>query len=450
MGNSGEQDNWGTGPYADQHGGPYAPESGRYAAEPHAGGYAPEPYAGGYAPEPYAGQYAQQPAYLPVPEPRSALAEPAAPAGAYARATTEPVTRPDEITLNELLQGMLELGASDLHLTAGSPALVRVHGDLEPLRDCPVLPPDLIQRVLYTILTQKQRERFETDLELDFAYSLPGAARFRVNVYRQRENLGAAFRRIPYEIKTLEDLGVPASIGSFSSLPRGMVLVTGPTGSGKSTTLASLIDQVNRTRRDHIMTVEDPIEFLHRAQERAWSTSARWARTRTLRQRPRARAAPGPRHHPGRRDARPRDDLGRADRRRDRPPRASRPCTRRTPRRRSTASSTSSRRTSSSRSAPSWPVRCRAWSARRCAGRRTAAAGSSRPRSWSTTPAIRNLIREGKTHQIYSAMQAGAQHGMHTLDQHLAELVRTGRISYEHGLEKCHHLEDFNRLCGRG
>ena len=108
---------------------------------------------------------------------------------------------------------------------------------MAPLHDCPPLPPDLIQRLVYTVLTQKQRERYEADLELDFAYALPGAARFRVNVYRQRENLGAAFRRIPYDIKGLEDLGVPASVSAFAGLPRGLVLVTGPTGSGKSTTL---------------------------------------------------------------------------------------------------------------------------------------------------------------------------------------------------------------------
>jgi twitching motility protein PilT len=440
VGNSGEQDNWGAGPYADQHGGPYAPESSRYAAEP---------YAGGSAPEPYAGQYAQQPAYLPVPEPRSALAEPAAPAGAYARATTEPVTRPDEITLNELLQGMLELGASDLHLTAGSPALVRVHGDLEPLRDCPVLPPDLIQRVLYTILTQKQRERFETDLELDFAYSLPGAARFRVNVYRQRENLGAAFRRIPYEIKTLEELGVPASIGSFSSLPRGMVLVTGPTGSGKSTTLASLIDQANRTRRDHIMTVEDPIEFLHRHKNCMVNQREVGEDTHSF-----ANAL----KHVLRQDP----DIILVGEMRDLETISVALTAAETGHLVFATLHTQDAAQTIDRVIDVFPphqqqqVRTQLAGALQgvvCQTLCRTADGRGRVVATEvmvTTPAIRNLIREGKTHQIYSAMQAGAQHGMHTLDQHLAELVRTGRISYEHGLDKCHHLEDFNRLCGRG
>ena len=132
------------------------------------------------------------------------------------------------------------------------------------MEDQPILTPPVIQRVMYAALTQKQREKFEENLELDFAYSVPGRARFRVNIYRQRDALGAAFRIIPFEIKKLEDLGVPPAVANFAQLPRGFVLVTGPTGSGKSTTLASLIDMANRTRSEHIMTVEDPIEFLHR------------------------------------------------------------------------------------------------------------------------------------------------------------------------------------------
>ncbi len=124
--------------------------------------------------------------------------------------------------------------------------------------------PEPLRRTLYAILTQKQREKFETNLELDLSYAVRGLARFRVNIYQQRESIGAAFRVIPYEIKPWRTLGVPPVVGSFANLPRGLVLVTGPTGSGKSTTLAAIVDLANRTRKDHIMTVEDPIEFLHR------------------------------------------------------------------------------------------------------------------------------------------------------------------------------------------
>ncbi len=170
---------------------------------------------------------------------------------------------PDFLDLNALLIQVLDRKCSDLHLTIGAPPTVRLNGQLVPVEGYPPLTQALLQKVLYAIVTQKQRERFEEELELDFAYSVPGRARFRVNLYRQREAMGAAFRLIPAEIKPLEALGMPPSIGNFAMLPRGFVLVTGPTGSGKSTTLASLVDLANRQRRDHIVTVEDPIEFLH-------------------------------------------------------------------------------------------------------------------------------------------------------------------------------------------
>src|SRR5207302_2804419 len=134
--------------------------------------------------------------------------------------------------------------------TVGAHPTVRLNGHLTPLDDYPVMTPTVLQQTMYAILTQKQREKFEENLELDFAYSVPGKARFRVNMYRQRDSVGAAFRLIPFEIKKLEDLGIPPSISNFAMLPRGFVLVTGPTGSGKSTTLASLVDLANRNRRD--------------------------------------------------------------------------------------------------------------------------------------------------------------------------------------------------------
>ena len=163
----------------------------------------------------------------------------------------------------ELLEQVLEQGASDLHLTAGAKPTVRVNGRLGPLESYPVLQPAETQAMIYSILTQRQRERLEAEQELDCAHALPGKARFRLNVYFQRDSVGAAFRLIPQEIKPLEALGIPPQVSSLARLPRGFVLVTGPTGSGKSTTLASMVDLANREREDHIMTVEDPIEFLH-------------------------------------------------------------------------------------------------------------------------------------------------------------------------------------------
>ncbi|HEX6263988.1 MAG TPA: PilT/PilU family type 4a pilus ATPase, partial [Actinomycetota bacterium] len=169
-----------------------------------------------------------------------------------------------QIPVPELLGALLEKGGSDLHLTAGSPPMVRVHGELEPAGEYPSLTPRALQGMVYAILPQKLRERFEQELELDMSYSLPGRSRFRVNVFQQRDAVGAVFRVIPFEIKNMDDLGIPNVVMDLARFQRGFVVVTGPTGSGKSTTLAAMVDIVNRERAGHIMTVEDPIEFLHR------------------------------------------------------------------------------------------------------------------------------------------------------------------------------------------
>jgi twitching motility protein PilT len=167
-------------------------------------------------------------------------------------------------SIDDLLEAMVALGASDLHVTVGSHPVIRVNGRLERLEHFPRLVPDDSQRLLYRILSTEQQKHLEINRQIDVSYSIPGLARFRVNVYFQRESVGAAFRMIPAELKTLEDLGLPEQLRELSKKPRGLVLVTGPTGSGKSTTLAAVIDEINRTRDDHIMTIEDPIEFLHR------------------------------------------------------------------------------------------------------------------------------------------------------------------------------------------
>ena len=167
------------------------------------------------------------------------VAESEAEESAYARPSTEAALEGEEVNLNDLLIHVLDTGASDLHLTSGARPSIRLNGELKQLEEYPILTPPVIQRVMYAALTQKQREKFEENLELDFAYCVPGRARFRVNIYRQRDALGAAFRLIPFEIKTLEDLGVPPAVVELRDRsPRGFVLVTGPTGSGKSTTLA--------------------------------------------------------------------------------------------------------------------------------------------------------------------------------------------------------------------
>jgi twitching motility protein PilT len=353
-----------------------------------------------------------------------------------------------DLVIDDVLTKMVAAGASDVHLTTGAAPTVRVSGALRALEGFGPMTGEGLRRTLYAILTQRQRETFETNLELDFSYSVRGLARFRVNIYQQRESIGAAFRVIPYEIKPLEELGVPAVVGSFAGLPRGMVLVTGPTGSGKSTTLASIIDLANRTRDDHIMTVEDPIEFLHRHkrslvnQREVGQDTLSFANAlkHVLRQDPDiilvgelrdletisvALTAAETGHlvfatlhtqdaaqtidrmidvFPAHQQAQVRTQLAGAIQ--------------------GVVSQTLCKRAD----APGRVVACEVLVA---------------------TPAIRNLIREGKSYQIGSAMQSGAAQGMNTLDQHLADLVQAGKITYETGLEKCHHVEDYNRLTGR-
>jgi twitching motility protein PilT len=354
----------------------------------------------------------------------------------------------DRVGVAELLERVLELGASDLHLTAGAKPTVRVNGRLGQLDQAPVLMPADTQAMLYSILTQRQRERLERDQELDCAHALPGKARFRLNVYFQRNAVGAAFRLIPQEIKPLEALGIPPQVSSLSRLPRGFVLVTGPTGSGKSTTLASMVDLANRERTDHIMTVEDPIEFLHTHKRCLVNQREVGEDTKSF-----ANAL----KHVLRQDP----DIILVGELRDLETISIALTAAETGHLVFATLHTQDAPQTVERVIDVFPtnqqqqVRVQLAGALQgvvCQQLVPTADGSGRVAGvelMMATAAIRNLIRDGKTHQIYSAMQAGARHGMQTMDQSLADLVRRGHISYEQGLERCHHAEEFNRLSGR-
>ncbi len=167
-----------------------------------------------------------------------------------------------KVNLHQLLRAMIEKGASDMHITTGSPPLLRVDGAVVPLKLQPLSPVDTKQ-LCYSVLTEEQKIMFEKEKELDLSFGVKNLSRFRANIFMQRGAVSGAFRSIPFKILSFDELGLPASVGALASKPRGLLLVTGPTGSGKSTTLASIIDKINSETRQHIMTVEDPIEYLH-------------------------------------------------------------------------------------------------------------------------------------------------------------------------------------------
>ena len=351
------------------------------------------------------------------------------------------------LDLHEVLELVLENDASDLHLTNGLPPTLRIDGDLMPIEGYPALEPLDLQRIVYGMLSQKQREQFEENLELDFSYALPGKARFRVNIYMQRGAIGAAFRLVPFAIRSAEDLGLPAVVENFARLPRGLVVVTGPTGSGKSTTLAALVDVINRERAVHIMTIEDPIEFLHPHRTAVVNQREVGADTHgfaaalkhVLRQDPDVILVGEMRDIETMQMAVTAAETGHLVF-----------ATLHT----QDAAQTVDRIIDAFPPGQQQQIRVQlALSLQGVVSQQLLplAAGQGRAvvaEILMITPAVRNLIREGKTHQLYSVMQAGAQFGMSTMDASLAEMVSNGTVSYEAAKERCHNVDEFVRLAG--
>jgi twitching motility protein PilT len=360
-----------------------------------------------------------------------------------------PVADHSELHINDFLERVLELHGSDLHLTQGSFPMVRVHGELLPLAEFPVLNGSQIRQFVYAILTQRQRERFEEEKELDTSHSIPGKGRFRLNVMLQKDAVGAVLRVIPYEIVPLDSLGLPESVGQFSELARGLVLVTGPTGSGKSTTLASMIDVINRTKPVHIMTVEDPIEFLHGHKRSIVNQREVGSDTHSF-----AAAL----KHVLRQDP----DVILVGEMRDLETISTALTAAETGHLVFATLHTQDAPQSVDRVIDVFPshqqqqVRVQlAASLQGIVTQQLLPVSGGHGRAVAVevlvaTPAIRNLIRDGKTHQIYSMMQAGGKYGMQTMDQSLALLVRQGRVTLESASERCINQEDLRRLISSG
>ncbi|WP_139977523.1 type IV pilus twitching motility protein PilT [Nocardioides litoris] len=352
-----------------------------------------------------------------------------------------------QIALDQVLGFMVDAGGSDLHLSAGAPPTIRVRGEMQRVPGYEPLTGEQIQTAVFGVMTSKHQKAFEERWELDFAYTVPGKARFRVNVLRQRGSVGAVMRTIPWEIKSLEQLALPSTIGDFAQLERGLVLVTGPTGSGKSTTLAAVIDKANRTRSGHIMTIEDPVEFLHQHQgcivnqrEVGDDThSFADALKHVLRQDP---------------------DIILVGEMRDLETISVALTAAETGHLVFGTLHTQSAAETITRVIDVFPPEQQQQVRTQLAGTlqgvvcqtlcRTAD-GRGRQAAveiMMATPAIRSQIREDKLAQIPGTLQAGAKHGMQTLNQDLARLVRSGRITYQAGLDKCSDKEDFIGLVG--
>ncbi|GGK86552.1 type IV pilus twitching motility protein PilT [Mangrovihabitans endophyticus] len=363
---------------------------------------------------------------------------------------TEPVDAhaPDDLAvLNQMLVTLVESRGSDLHLTVGSPPMIRVDGSLRPITGYGKLNSADTALLARAALTPEQWSAFQRDQEMDFAHSIVGVSRFRGNLYVQRNSCGAVFRAIPHEIKPLDELGMPDSVTRFAHLPRGLVLVTGPTGSGKTTTLASVLDLANRTRASHIITIEDPIEFLHPHKRSVVNQREVGSDTGTF-----ATAL----KHALRQDP----DIILVGELRDLETTATALTAAETGHLVLATLHTQSATQTIDRVIDIFPphqqLQIRAQLAASLQGVVTQALA---PRAdgkgrqviceiLTATPAIRSLIREGKSHQIPSFMQAGAGDGMLAFDQHLAEKVREGVVAVEVAMEICHSPEELRRLIG--
>ena len=366
--------------------------------------------------------------------------QPAAPAGQQPR-------KEQAINLRALLQEMIQRGASDLHVTVGNPAMIRVDGDLVKSKIGQALTPKDTLTLAYSILTENQKKRFEVEDELDFSFGVQNLSRFRGNVYKQRGCVAMAIRQIPYEIVPLAKLGMPPILGKLAERPRGLVLVTGPTGSGKSTTLAAMVDKVNRERKGHIITIEDPIEFIHRHQNciinqrevgadtQSFTSALKYA----LRQDPDVVLIG---------EMRDLETIGAAV---------------------SIAETghlvfatlhTNSAAESINRIVDAFPAhqqsQIRSQLAFVLAGVITQtlvpkAKGKGRVCAVEVmvcTPAISAVIRDDKIHQIYSLMQAGKKHGMQTMNDSLQMLYMKGEVTLEEALKRSGDQKELLRAVG--
>jgi twitching motility protein PilT len=354
-----------------------------------------------------------------------------------------------ELSLHSLLKTMIEQKASDLHVTTGTPPQIRIDGRLVPINTPPLKPADT-KRIAYSVLTEAQKHRLEEHLQIDFSFGIKGLARFRANVYTQRGSIAAAYRLIPWEIMDFSRLGVPPVVANLCERPRGLVLVTGPTGSGKSTTLAAMIDKINREKPMHIITIEDPIEYLHPHKRCLVNQRELHADTHTFPDALRAVLRQDP-------------DVVLIGEMRDLETMEAALTIAETGHLTFATLHTNSAAQTINRIVDAFPshqqsqvraqlsfvlegILCQALLPRQGGPGRVLAMEILVPNS-----AIRNLIREDKIHQIYAMMQAGqAKHGMQTFNQSLASLYLKKRISLQTAMAASSNPDELEQLISRG
>jgi twitching motility protein PilT len=351
-------------------------------------------------------------------------------------------------TLPVLLETLVQMEGSDLHITTNTPPQVRVHGHLQRLEGVDLTPSETKQ-LSYSVLTDAQKKRFEETLELDFSFGIKGLARFRCNMFNQRGAVGAVYRVIPEKIRTFQELNLPAVLGTLAEKPRGLVLVTGPTGSGKSTTLAAMIDKINKERREHILTIEDPIEFVHQHQGCLVNQREVHSDTQSFAAALRAALREDP-------------DIVLIGELRDLETVESALRIAETGHLTFGTLHTNSAAQTINRIIDVFPayqqgqirtqlslvlegIVCQAL-VQKIGGGRVVSLEIMVP-----TPGIRNLIREDKVHQIYSAMQTGQEKmGMQTMNQSLASLYQKKRITLEAAIAASSNRDELQDLINRG
>jgi twitching motility protein PilT len=353
------------------------------------------------------------------------------------------------MNLPDLLKATLELSGSDLHLSIGSPPQVRVHGHLQKL-DMPALTPDVIKSLCYSVLTDAQKKKFEETWELDLAFGLRGVGRFRCNVFNQKGAVGAVYRLIPEKIKALDELGLPPVLAELADRPRGLVLVTGPTGSGKSTTLAAMIDRINLNKPAHILTIEDPIEYLHNHKTALVNQRELHADTQSFSQALRAALREDP-------------DVVLIGEMRDLETMEAALKLAETGHLTMATLHTNSAAQTITRVIDAFPAHQQAQIRTQlslvlegvvCQALVPKVSGQGRVAALEimiATPAIRNLIRDDKIHQIYGTMQTGQEkYGMQTMNQALARFVERKVITREVAFATSSNRDELITMLDRG